>query len=589
MGVEADELGARLADAIRNISTMISGGAGCTEVAAATVQCAATMLPGARAIAFEVSATRNTVRILAAANAPFLNTNEELSLSEHEILNRVITEPSRVHHETSSDGSHVFSASVGSADEPEEVIAYKAAPRAGADSMVLVIVSDRETAARADGVLMTLSELLAVLCAGHAATVQQGKSEVDIVRAKLEWERTADALPEVVCLVDQEGRIVRANKTVERWGLGDVRNVRGTDVHALFHGDCKRAACPFKDAVSLSMAAQSSNGYLESAITDVVLGRTLIVHTRLMDGSAEFPMQSATPSAVVVVSDISVLEKARQELSTLNHELEGRVRKRTVELEETNRDLGEEVLRRRGAEFELQSSRDELAVLSQQLIDAQEDERRRISRELHDSLGQSLGAIKYSLERVMAMHENADFGDPAKEIVGIISSLGVAITETRSLAVSLRPPVLDDLGAASAITWLCQHFSDTYSDVAFHIEIDAENHEIPDSLSTAVYRIVQEALNNVVKHAGAETVMVALRLSGNELSLEVLDDGVGFNNSADATGNFKRLGRIGRLGMRERAINSSGTLEIKSWPGEGTRVTAKWALNDARSRTEQEL
>jgi two-component system NarL family sensor kinase len=154
------------------------------------------------------------------------------------------------------------------------------------------------------------------------------------------------------------------------------------------------------------------------------------------------------------------------------------------------------------------------------------------------------------------------------------------------MAMSLRPPVLDDIGTAAAIGWLCQHFADTFADIAFHIEIDVPNSDIPDDLSTPIYRIVQEALNNVVKHAAAETVLVALRLDESMLRLEVLDDGIGFENSTADTGSFQRLGKIGRLGMRERALNSNGHLTIESWPGEGTKVTGEWSLADATGNLE---
>jgi signal transduction histidine kinase len=582
-----DNLSAGLADAIRNISAMISSGADYFEIASAAVQCAVTMLPGARAVVVELHSQGNLATVLAAVNAPFINPNQEIELAEDSILLRAKCEPFRVHHESYSDKNRLFPAATGFPGDSDDVISAKAVSRADRQSVVLVLVSDPETASQANSVLMTLSELLMALCAGQEAALLHGRGLLDIARAKQEWEKTVDALPEVVCLVDQDGNVVRANRTIERWGLGAVNTARGKHVHALFHQDCDTAACPFRDAVSLTLAAQAANGYIESAITDSTLGRTMIVHTRLMTDLPMAATDNSHPCAIVVVSDISALQTAQRDLSDLNQDLERRVLERTAELEDSNRDLAEEVARRSVAENELQVSRDELANLSQQLINAQEDERRRLSRELHDSLGQSLGAIKYSLERVAAMHENPEHGDPANEIGGIIENVGLAIKETRSMAVSLRPPLLDDIGTAAAIGWLCQHFADTFSEIKFHIDVDVPNSDIPESLSTPVYRIVQEALNNVVKHAAARTVMVALRFDEGTLRLEVLDDGVGFDNSANDTGSFKRLGKIGRLGMRERALNSNGHLTIESWPGEGTKVKGEWSLHDFQLNMEQ--
>ena len=582
----SDNLSIGLADAIRNISAMITAGADYFDVASAAVQCVVTMLPGARAVVVKVHRHSRAATVLAVANAPFMDSTQEIELTASSIIVLAKNEPFRVHHELCTDENRLFSVAAGFPAEADDVMSAKAVPRPDRQSIVLALVSDPETASQANSVLMTISELLMALCAGQDASLMHSRGLVDIARAKKEWEKTADALPEIVCLVDQDGNVVRANRTVERWGLGAVNAAPGLHVHALFHRDCNAEVCPFRDAVSLTVAAQASNGYLESAIADKVLDRVLIVRIRLM---ADLPMEATDnshPCAVVVVSDTSVLQKAQQELSDLNQDLERRVHERTEQLENANRDLEEEIVRRSFAENDLQGSRDELANLTQLLINSQEDERRRLSRELHDSLGQSLGAIKYSLERVAAMHENPKHGNPADEMDGIIDSIALAIKETRSMAVSLRPPLLDDIGTASAIGWLCQNFAETFSQIEFRIDVDVSNSDIPDTLSTPLYRIAQEALNNVVKHAVAKTVKVALRIDEGTLRLEVFDDGVGFDNRTNDTGSFKRLGKIGRLGMRERALNSNGNLTIESRLGEGTKVSGEWSLHNHQQNVE---
>ncbi|MDH5620456.1 MAG: histidine kinase [Gammaproteobacteria bacterium] len=586
MALYEDNISIRLANSVKTVSNMMKSNASCTDVSSAVVQCAVTILPGAHAIVVEVHAELSIATVFASANAPFVEAGQELTLKNDSLIYRALHEPFMVHHEPCSDSNQLCPTYAGFPSEADEVLSAKAVPRSDGHSIVLALITEPESTADAKNVLMTLSELLVALCAGRDASILHSKGLLDIARAKKEWERTVDALPEVVCLVDQDGRIVRANRTTERWKLGDVSKLRGLHVHSLFHPDCVSKTCPLRDAVSLCMAAQSSNGYLESAISDSVLGRTLIVHTRLMSDLPIEASENSYPCAVVVVSDISALNRAQQELSRLNLELEERVSKRTSELESANRDLAQEIARRSEAEKALQQSRDELAELSQQLINAQEDERRRLSRELHDSLGQSLGAIKYSLERVMAMFDSPEHGSPASEMGGIVDSVGRLIRETRSMAISLRPPLLDDIGTASAIGWLCQHFADTFREIKFHIDIDVPNADIPDYLATPVYRIVQEALNNVVKHAAASTVMVALHLDDSVLVLEILDDGVGFDTGEENTGSFRQLGKMGRLGMRERALHTNGQLNIESWPGEGTRVTGEWELRNAPKTTE---
>jgi|GEM_PF-570499 len=584
MVVENDDLSIRLADAIRSISEMIHSGAVCDDIAMAAAECAVSMVPGAHAIVIGIAVDGQSARIMASANAPFVVAGQDLPLPKGCIALTALAEPMTVHVESAECEQQLLSLCQDNPAGPNAVVACKVVPRNDSQSVLLILIADRASAAQANEVLMTLSELLIALCAGRDAGALHSQRLVDIARAKNEWEKTVDALPEVVCILDQYGNVVRSNRTVERWGLGDVGAVRGIHIHDLLHGNCMLSNCPLRDAVSLSMAAQTTNGYLESAITDPVLARTLIVHTRLMpEIFADDDTQQPQPSAVVVLSDISALQRAQQELATLNKDLEARVERRTEAFVATNKELSEEVTRRRAAERELQTSRDELADLTQQLIKAQEEERERLSRELHDSLGQSLGAIKYSLERVVAMLEHAGPPwEPQKEITSIVDRVGELIREARSMAMGLRPPMLDDIGAASAVDWLCQTFAKTFTDINFQVELEASDGEIPDQLSTTIYRIVQEAVNNVVKHASAKKVLVLLSLNHDVIQLEVLDDGIGFSNNTLDTGHFKKIGKMGRLGMRERAVNSNGLLTVESWPGEGTRVRAEWPLQEVR-------
>jgi signal transduction histidine kinase len=271
----------------------------------------------------------------------------------------------------------------------------------------------------------------------------------------------------------------------------------------------------------------------------------------------------------------------------MNKTLESRVELRTAELEAANSELNLEVGRRDEAERALAESRDELVLLTQQLIEAQEEERRRVSRELHDSLGQTLGAIKYSLETVLATAGTSDTASLEALIGKTIEHVTTAIKETRVLAMNLRPPALDDIGTPAAVETLCKDFASMYGDIAFHVELEALNGEIPPELATPIYRIVQESLNNVVKHASAENVLVGLKVIDGMIKVEVLDDGVGFESIGTATtGAFKSLGKVGRLGMRERAANSNGVLQIESTPGEGTRVEAQWSIANSRNGLE---
>ncbi len=162
---------------------------------------------------------------------------------------------------------------------------------------------------------------------------------------------------------------------------------------------------------------------------------------------------------VVVVKDVTALHQAQHDLQTLNDELEQRVRQRTDELEATNSDLRDQVARREVAERELQSSRTSSPTCPPNFfMRRKKTNDGDIALNLHDSVGQSLGALKYLLERVVALSQKPAPGDAEKALDTAIRQLQRAIHDTRSMSMSLRPSLLDDMGAPSAIRWLCGWF-----------------------------------------------------------------------------------------------------------------------------------
>jgi signal transduction histidine kinase len=290
----------------------------------------------------------------------------------------------------------------------------------------------------------------------------------------------------------------------------------------------------------------------------------------------------ATPGdslAVAVIADVTELHLAHEALNAMNRELESRVRMRTDALADANRDLQNEVIRRESAEEALRRSRNELATLSRQLMTAQEVERKRIARELHDSVGQALSAIKYTLERGAELAHQSRLRDPQPMLHRAVASLQDAIEEIRSIAMNLRPSVLDDLGAASAVAWFCREFGQSYPSIELREELSVTDSEVPERLSTAVFRSLQELLNNVAKHAHARKVTVSLSRSSGQLVLEVTDDGVGI--TAPAQGASVRSGR-GIHNLRERAEMTGGQMSLTAgMGGNGTRARIEWRLSPA--------
>ncbi len=425
------------------------------------------------------------------------------------------------------------------------------------------------------------------LVGDHAAVAAPDARDVHvaIARAKHEWECTADALPDLVCLLDQHGRVVRANRVVERWSLGPVADVVGRSMHTLLHPNCDSAACELDASLSACWSRLRASGPCEFEHHDPTLERALRVSLRPMPSSASLDSAANDTLAVLVVADITALHVAQAALRNMNVSLESHVRARTRELADAIRDLQNEVIRREAAEEALRVSRNELALLSDQLMTAQEVERKRIARELHDSVGQALSAIKYGLERAAELARQSRLEDPQPTLRRAIEGLRSASEDIRSIAMNLRPSMLDDLGAASAVAWFCREFSENYPAIEVRTEMEVLDAEIPKRLSTAVFRSVQELLNNVAKHAHARHVVVSLSREAAQLALEVRDDGVGVEHAGSTAS--RRLGH-GIRNLRERAEMTGGQLNLSSaGSGSGTRARIGWRLTTEELRAQR--
>jgi len=218
------------------------------------------------------------------------------------------------------------------------------------------------------------------------------------------------------------------------------------------------------------------------------------------------------------------------------------------------------------ATSELAEKREQLQALSRKLIEAQEAERRAVARELHDDFGQVLTALKLNLQR----HE----GDQAESIALVDG----AIERMRDLAQDLRPPLLDELGLEASLRWFVEREA-RRAGLEFHLGLAPLERRPPPSLETTCFRVAQEALTNVIRHAQARRVEVELRAEGDQLQLTVRDEGKGFDVAA-ARKRAARGGSQGLLSMQERVALAGGELEIDSAKDRGTTVRARLPLAD---------
>jgi signal transduction histidine kinase len=236
-----------------------------------------------------------------------------------------------------------------------------------------------------------------------------------------------------------------------------------------------------------------------------------------------------------------------------------------------------DISKRRRAEEALRKSDKELRVLSNQLLSAEEEERKRIARELHDGIGQALSAIKFSVENALLEHHASANPIDLGSLEAVIPLAQKTIEEVRRIVKDLRPSILDDLGILATIRWLCREFQGVYAGVKIETTIDVEENEVPLYLKTTIYRIMQEALNNVAKHSQADFVHLQLQKTESHLNLSIQDNGRGFNLDKAMALKTSHRG-FGLASMRERAELSGATFSIDTVTGKGTTIKIVWPV-----------
>ena len=286
------------------------------------------------------------------------------------------------------------------------------------------------------------------------------------------------------------------------------------------------------------------------------------------------------------VIEMPELKEAKSEIKKLNDELEERVNRRTSELMAVNVGLRREIAERRAAEEKLHESREQLRRLSRRLDSLREEERARISREIHDELGSKLTALKMDLswlERKLGGLENF----PARNTlldhaVGATELVEEIIAGVQEIAAELRPGVLDKLGLGAAMQYEARRFQER---TAIRCEVRLPDKEvIPSSEgSTALFRIFQECLTNVARHARASKVEAELKLDDSSVVLQVRDNGRGITDSEITDGKS-----LGLLGMRERASLLGGEIRFQRGLNGGTVVMVRIPQLPARLRTRED-
>jgi signal transduction histidine kinase len=266
-------------------------------------------------------------------------------------------------------------------------------------------------------------------------------------------------------------------------------------------------------------------------------------------------------------------KRAEEALQQARDTLEQRVAERTSELARSNEQLSREIEVRKRAEEALRESERQLKRLSTELLKAQENERKRIANEIHDSIGQSLYAIKAGLAELM--HRQGLLPKGARFLEDLLSKIDFAIEEVRNIYTGLRPSILDDLGILATMRWFLREFRKTYPDIVIEDKINACEEDVPEPLKIIIFRVLQAARDNIARHSKAKYMRISLQGGDAGIELVIQDDGIGFRlEDALFAGESGR--GLGLVTMQEQIESSGGIFTITSVKGDGTTLRAVW-------------
>jgi len=378
--------------------------------------------------------------------------------------------------------------------------------------------------------------------------------------------------PQITLALDSETHVLYVNRDLAGTGFASLTEDADATLHDLLHPDCD-GDCRFNSLLKKAWTSlKKGRGSIEWEIEDSVLKGRLRLNLSRPPVTSNLKFDRRRRFALLIITDITKIRREYEQVLAGNKELLRRV----DELEGVVADIDAPGSARESAGDD-EVARDErlLGQLSTRIIAAQEHERRRIAADLHDGVAQTLGVVKYGVEGRLARLER-DYPDiDLSDFDLVIDQIKEAVEDVRIISRNLSPLILDEFGICAAIDMLCHEFDSEIPALNVECTSCVDEVMLPDIVKVAIYRVVQEALNNIRKHAAAERVEVQIRSDEQDLSLAIRDDGNGFDG-VDVMRESIHSSGMGLTSMRERVEATGGAFVLQSHSGEGTIVLATW-------------
>jgi len=386
-------------------------------------------------------------------------------------------------------------------------------------------------------------------------------------------ERSLRLAPQVVLLLDDETRVLNDNRGLAGNSFPALPATEHPHLHAWLHPDCD-GTCHFREMWAVAWASLETRDSAEWEINDGRLNRLLRLNLSKAPPPRTRGPDRRKPQILLSITDIT---RYRRDYEALLEQQQSLIRL-LLARSDIRKGFGKSEVRdvSESGRYLIPGFVRDDRVSGRQLLLAQEEERKRIAAELHDGVAQTIGLVKYkieaSLDQIGWDRGKPEFG----QLESAVADLKLLIDEIRRISRNLAPSMLRDFGIQFALDWLCREFTNANQNAIARCVTKIDESETPDLLKIAVYRVVQEALNNTAKHAEATRVDVSLESKGGGLQLTIADNGAGVD-TATLEGESGAAGGFGLRSMRERVEATEGRLRFESSPGRGTVVSAEWS------------